>query len=130
MTDHNREEREALIRAVQEVTWNASNYPAKAQPHILGQDVVPLTLKIVDAVQAVFEQARTVQDAEEGEWEYGNEQLMHSRVEVLPASSEAVAKAQAWLYPVRRRRKAGPWEALPAAEGTGQPTNHEIRRQP
>lgn len=52
----------------------------------------------------------------EPEWEYGNEQLMHSHVEVFPASSEAVAKAQAWLYPMRRRRKAGPWEAVPAAE--------------
>ncbi len=46
------DEREALITAVQAVTWNASNYPENVQPHILGQNVVPLTVKIADAVQA------------------------------------------------------------------------------
>lgn len=46
------DEREALLRAVQSVTWNALNYPAKAQVHILGQDIVPLTVKIADSVQA------------------------------------------------------------------------------
>lgn len=61
------------------------------------------------ALRAVFESASSSVVAEEPEWEYGNEQLMHSHVEVFPASSEAVAKAQAWLWPVRRRRKAGPW---------------------
>lgn len=55
--------------------------------------------------------------AEGPEWEYGNEQLMHSHVEVFPASSEAVAKAQAWLWPVRRRRKAGPWVPVPVEQG-------------
>ena len=65
--------------------------------------------------------ARVILDhlAEQGEteWEYGNEQLLHSHVEVFAASSEAVARAQAWLYPIRRRRKAGPW--LPAPGTTG-----------
>lgn len=56
--------REELIRAVQAVTWNASNYPPKIQPHVLGQDIVPLTMKIVDAVEAVFEQAHTPTDDE------------------------------------------------------------------
>ncbi|WP_137771871.1 MULTISPECIES: hypothetical protein [unclassified Microbacterium] len=46
------EEREALRRAVQSVTWNASNYPRKAQPHILGADISPITDSITDAVLA------------------------------------------------------------------------------
>ncbi|RKN68552.1 hypothetical protein [Microbacterium sp. CGR2] len=55
MSEHKKqitEEREALIRAVQSVTWNASNYPRNAQPHILGQDVVPLTMRVVESVSA------------------------------------------------------------------------------
>lgn len=61
-------ERDKLIRAVQEVTWNASNYPEKMQPHVLGQDIVPLTMRIVDAVEAVFEKAHTPTDDESVEW--------------------------------------------------------------
>lgn len=46
------DEREALDRAVRGVTWNASNYPHRAQPHILGADIGPLTTKIVEAVES------------------------------------------------------------------------------
>lgn len=46
------DERKVLDRAVRGVTWNASNYPRRAQPHILGADIGPLTTKIVEAVES------------------------------------------------------------------------------
>lgn len=45
-------DREALRRAIQGVLWNASNFPAKVVPHMLGQDVGPLTKRVTDAVIA------------------------------------------------------------------------------
>lgn len=46
-------DRAALRKAVQPVLWNASNYPRKAQPHILGQDITPLVDQVTDAVFAL-----------------------------------------------------------------------------
>lgn len=43
---------DGLRRAIQGVLWNASNFPAKVVPHMLGQDVGPLTKKVTDAVIA------------------------------------------------------------------------------
>lgn len=83
----------------------------------------------IDTARSIFDRwlaahdaaKRAEWEAEQGEteWEYGNEQLLHSRVEVFAASSEAVARAQAWLYPIRRRRKAGPWEPVTNTESEG-----------
>jgi len=71
-----------------------------------------------EAILATFRRQGPITD----EWEYGNQQLMHSRVEVVPAASEAVARAQAWLWPLYRRRPAGPWEPVPS------PTEQESDR--
>jgi hypothetical protein len=46
-------DRESIRRAVQPVLWNASNYPRPAQPHILGQDISPLTDRVVSAVLGI-----------------------------------------------------------------------------
>lgn len=58
-------------------------------------------------------------EAEQGEteWEYGNEMLMNNHTQIYPASSEFMAKAQAWLWPMYRRRKAGPWMPVPDTTG-------------
>ena len=42
--------REALRVAIGSVTSNASNFPEKVQARLLGQDMAPLTEKLVDAV--------------------------------------------------------------------------------
>jgi len=49
MTSDIREEIEAAIRSV---LWNASNYPKKVQPSVLGQDIRPLVEKAADAILA------------------------------------------------------------------------------
>lgn len=43
---------QALDRAIGAVLFNASNFPAAVQSRILGQNMRPLTEKLVDAVQA------------------------------------------------------------------------------
>lgn len=60
-------------------------------------------------------------EAEQGEteWEYGNEMLMNNHTQIYPASSEFMAKAQAWLWPMYRRRKAGPWLPVPDTTSGG-----------
>ena len=42
----------ALTTAVQSVLWNASNYPRRVQPYILGESVAPLSGKVADAILA------------------------------------------------------------------------------
>lgn len=42
----------ALDRAIGAVLFNVSNFPDRAQTRLLGQDMRPLTEKLVDAVQA------------------------------------------------------------------------------
>lgn len=51
------EVREQVRTAVQSVPWNASNYPAKVQAHMLGQDVNPLTAKVTDAILPLIAEA-------------------------------------------------------------------------
>ena len=46
--------REAVRLAVQEVLFNASNYPPRAQALILGTDTAPLTAKVTDAIVALL----------------------------------------------------------------------------
>lgn len=58
-----------------------------------------------------WQSRRTVQGGTE--WEYGNEMLMNNHTQIYPASSEFMAKAQAWLWPMYRRRKAGLWMPVP-----------------
>lgn len=43
---------EALDRAIGGVLFNVSNFPERAQSRLLGQNMRPLTEKLVDAVQA------------------------------------------------------------------------------
>ena len=43
-------DREVILAAVQRTLWNASNYPPKVQPHLLGQDIGPLSAAVTDAV--------------------------------------------------------------------------------
>lgn len=83
----------------------------------IGQAIRTLLDATEPSVIQYAESATVAALAEQGEtgWEYGNEQLLHSHVEVFPASSEAVARAQAWLYPILRRRKAGPWLPVPGS---------------
>lgn len=60
------DDREALDIAVSSVLWNASNYPRRAQPGILGGDILPLCDKVTDAVIAAgFRRSQPVTD----EWE-------------------------------------------------------------
>jgi hypothetical protein len=42
----------ALDRAIGGVLFNVSNFPERAQARLLGQNMRPLTEKLVDAVQA------------------------------------------------------------------------------
>ena len=42
----------ALTTAVQSVLWNASNYPRRVQPYILGESVAPLSGKVAAAILA------------------------------------------------------------------------------
>lgn len=48
--------RDRIGSAVGEVLFNASNYPKKAMPHILGQDIGPLREKVTEAVMAALEE--------------------------------------------------------------------------
>ena len=48
MTEHH----DRLRGALANVLCNASNYPRRAQPYLLGQDMGPLIAKTMDAVLA------------------------------------------------------------------------------
>lgn len=56
--------------------------------------------------------------AEEPEWEYGVEMPLHTGTVVVASRDEATARAEAWLYPLHRRRKAGPWVPVDAGDGS------------
>lgn len=43
-------DRETLRIAVMRILRNATNYPEKVQPHILGQNMAPLCDKVVDSI--------------------------------------------------------------------------------
>lgn len=45
---------DVIRRALGEVLWNASNYPDRVQPYILGQNTAPLRDKATDAVMAAL----------------------------------------------------------------------------
>jgi hypothetical protein len=55
------EERFELVKridvAIGGVLFNASNFPARVQPYLLGQNVGPLRAKILDAVLAAIDQS-------------------------------------------------------------------------
>lgn len=104
---------EEVAEAVTEWAWSRRMF----RPELSTNDGQEFARWLAAHDAEIRADALAEQGTEEPEWEYGNEQLMHSHVEVFPASSEAVAKAQAWLYPIRRRRKAGPWLPTPDNEG-------------
>lgn len=51
--------REDIRRAVAPILWNTSNYPRRAQPYILGQDIAPLTDRVINAVVARLDEVRS-----------------------------------------------------------------------
>lgn len=63
---------------------------------------------IVDAYPGIIPALSGVV-AEEPEWEYGLEMPLHTGTTIVAAGDELTAKSQAWLYPMYRRREAGPW---------------------
>jgi len=59
MNDAELETRLELVKridiAIGGVLFNASNFPARVQPYLLGQDVGPLRAKVLDAVLAALD---------------------------------------------------------------------------
>ena len=76
----------------------------------------------MDADGVLLEVARIMIEripvAEEPEWEYGVEMPLHTGTVVVASRDEATARAEAWLYPLHRRRKAGPWVPVNAGDGS------------
>lgn len=72
---------EKLKLRVGEVLWNASNYPAKVTPHMLGQDIAPLREKVVSAALAVFREHTQTDTQVEDEHKSGH---TAARARVVP----------------------------------------------
>ena len=61
-------DREAVETVVGRVLWNAANFPERAQPGMLGANIMPLTNLVTDAVMAVL---RPLADVQAEGWECG-----------------------------------------------------------
>ena len=70
-------DREAVETVVGRVLWNAANFPERAQPGMLGANIMPLTNLVTDAVMAVL---RPVADAQAEAWDEGHNQAVVSIV--------------------------------------------------
>jgi len=56
-----------LVGALTNVLSNASNFPEKAQPYLLGQDMEPLRTRVVDAILPIIARERAAAKAEQQE---------------------------------------------------------------
>ena len=81
-------DREAVETVVGRVLWNAANFPERAQPGMLGANIMPLTNLVTDAVMAVL---RPVADAQAEALEYAGSAAQD---ELIYPSANSVS---AWL---------------------------------
>lgn len=106
--------REALIESLRgplaNVLCNASNFPRRAQPHILGADMGPLIDKtaeaVVDAVVAAIKRA----EAAEAEVERLRIQWDRSGKNDLIERAEAAEQERDRLAAEKAKRQAEAWE--------------------